>query len=192
MTICIASVGSAWRSRRGGQIDQRLEFDVRVDERCEGALVSDVHGRRAAMLVRGPHGRALGIPAVTIERVLDGVQQHGHLRRPYLGLRLQPLWLDGATAERFERRSVCLPVVAGVDDDSPAARSALQPGDLINTIDDQEIVGIDGLRDILTASQVGQSVRVGIRRGGQAQVHSMVVAERPRDVRERRATRRGC
>ena len=44
--------GPAWRSRRGGDIAQRLEFDATLDHHFEGALVADLTGVPRAMLVR--------------------------------------------------------------------------------------------------------------------------------------------
>lgn len=100
--------GPAWSSRRGGMIDQRLEFEGTLDAHFEGALVADFAGAAQAMLVSGPRGALLGIPASTIERIVSTVERHGYLPRPYLGLRLQYLWLDGPTSERWgrARRSV--------------------------------------------------------------------------------------
>jgi S1-C subfamily serine protease len=92
--------GPAWSSRRGGTIDQRLEFEANLDARFEGALVADFAGAAQAMLVYGPRGVLLGIPASTIERIVGAVERHGYLPRPYLGLRLQHLWLDAATSQR--------------------------------------------------------------------------------------------
>ncbi len=176
----VRAAGPAWRSRRGGQIDQRLEFAAEVDGRWEGALVATTEGRIAAMMVRGPRGRPLGIPTSTIERVIGRVERHGYLPRPYLGLRLQALWLDAAAAARLARRSVRICVVAGVDPDSPAAAAGLMPGDLIDRIDEHEVDGVDGLRDTLVQSTVGQTLRLGLLRGGIAELRTLSVAERPR------------
>ena len=62
--------GPAWRSRRGGEIAQRLEFEAALDSQFEGALVADLAGTAKAMLVPGPRGRLLGIPAATIDRIV--------------------------------------------------------------------------------------------------------------------------
>jgi S1-C subfamily serine protease len=176
----VSQAGSAWRSRRGGQIDQRLELAVAVDGRFEGALLGSTEGQLAAMLVLGPRGRPLGIPAATIERVLGSVEQHGYLPRPYLGLRLQPLWLDPPTSQRFGRRSTRVPVVAGIDADSPAAAAGVQPGDLLSSIDERELEGVDALRRVLAGTRVGQTLRLSVLRGGSAQTLTLTVAERPR------------
>ncbi len=179
----VSVAGAAWRSRRGGQIAQRLEFGAAVDARFEGALIADTAGRLAAMQVRGPFGRSLGIPAATIERVLETVDRHGHLPRPYLGLRLQTLWLDAGTATRLGRHAARIPVITGVDAESPAARAGLQPGDLIESIDDEEVDGVDAVAQALMGTTPGSPLVLGLRRGGAPEQRTLTVVERPRAAR---------
>jgi len=176
----VSAAGGAWRSRRGGQIAQRLEFAAALDARLEGALIADAAGRIAAMRVTGPFARSLGIPAETIERVLGTVEQHGYLPRPYLGLRLQTLWLDPATASRLGRRAGRIPVITGIDADSPAAGAGLEPGDLIETIDEQEVDGVDSVAGALMGTSPGASLVLGLRRGGASERRTVTVADRPR------------
>lgn len=179
----VSVAGPGWRSRRGGDIAQRIEIAARLDDRLEGGLVADTAGRIAAMLVPGPRGRALGIPAPTIERVLQSIERHGYLPRPYLGVRLQTLWIDSTAAARFGRRSRRAPVVAGVEIGSPAAGAGLEPGDLIETMGGQEVDGVDGVMRALVRTPVGSPIEVGLRRGGELQTRSVTVGEQPRQAR---------
>ncbi|MBV8573562.1 MAG: trypsin-like peptidase domain-containing protein, partial [Acetobacteraceae bacterium] len=64
----VSLVGERWRSLRGGDIDARLELDVRLRHSHEGGLALDASGQAFGMAVRGPR-RVLTIPAATIERV---------------------------------------------------------------------------------------------------------------------------
>lgn len=179
----ISVAGPGWRSRRGGEIAQRIEIAARVDDRLEGALVADTMGRVAAMLVPGPRSRALGIPVSTIERVLQSIERHGYLPRPYLGIRLQTLWIDSEVAVRFGRHSRRAPVVAGVESGSPAIDAGLEPGDLIETIGGQEVDGVDGVMRALASASVGSSIEVRFRRGGELQTRSVTIGEQPRHGR---------
>jgi serine protease Do len=175
----VRALGPSWRSRRGGEITQRLEFDAALDRRFEGALVADLRGQAAAMLVPGPRAW-LGIPAATIERVLGTLERHGYLPRPYLGVRLQNLWLDRETLVRYRRSSSRIAVIAGVEPGSPAEAAQLEPGDLIETLDGREADGVDTLTRLLAGSSPGASLRLGLRRGGQLQDRTLTIGERPR------------
>jgi len=149
--------GPAWSSRRGGAIDQRLEFEAQLDARFEGALVADFAGVVHAMLVAGPRGTLLGIPAATIERVVAAVEKHGHLPRPYLGLRLQSLW---------GRNGRAVPAVADVESGSPAEAAGLAPGDLLDAIDGVTVAGVEDVAARLAQSSPGRVLDLRLRRGG--------------------------
>jgi S1-C subfamily serine protease len=173
----VRAVGPAWASRRGGAIDQRLEFEATLDARFEGALVADLAGSPAAMLVPGPRGSLLGIPAATIERIVAIVEQHGYLPRPYLGLRLQALWLDEATRTRWGRAARSVAAVAGVEPQSPAEASGIVPGDLLEAIDDVAVDDVDAFAAQLSQMSPGRPVALRLRRGGQPQTVEIRLGE---------------
>jgi S1-C subfamily serine protease len=169
--------GPAWRSRRGGDIAQRLEFEATLDSQFEGALVADLTGVPRAMLVPGPRGRLLGIPAATVDRIVTAVEQHGYLPRPYLGLRLQPLWLDAATRARWGRSARSMAAVAGVEPESPADAAGVAPGDLLEAIDGVAIDDVEGLVAQLAQAVPGRVLELRLRRGGQPQTLPITVGE---------------
>jgi S1-C subfamily serine protease len=169
--------GPAWSSRRGGTIDQRLEFEGSIDARFEGALVADFSGTTQAMLVSGPRASLLGIPASTLDRIVGAVERHGYLPRPYLGLRLQLLWLDEATRTRWGRSARGVPAIAGVEAASPAEAVGLVAGDLIDSIDGVAVEDIEAVAARLAQTSPGQRLELRLRRGGEAKVVSIQVAE---------------
>jgi serine protease Do len=169
--------GPAWSSRRGGAIDQRLEFEGNLDARFEGALVADFAGSTQAMLVAGPRRTLLGIPASTIERVVAIVERHGYLPRPYLGVRLQPLWLDDATRLRWGRTGRAVPAVAGIEPGSPAEAAGVVPGDLLESIDGAVVDDIEAVALRIARSTPGQALGLRLRRGGEPLELTVEVAE---------------
>jgi hypothetical protein len=62
------SAGS-WRSLPGGEIDARIELDMRLRQTAEGGLALDANGHIFGMMVFGPRQRVLVIPFSIIERV---------------------------------------------------------------------------------------------------------------------------
>lgn len=169
--------GPAWSSRRGGMIDQRLEFEGLLDQRFEGALVVDLTGEAQAMVVGGPRGTLLGIPAATIERVVALVEQRGYLPRPYLGLRLQHLWLDEATRRRWGRAQRTVAAIASVESGSPAEKAGLEPGDLIEALGGVAVADIEALAAQLASVIPGQTLELLRRRGGQTAEVKIEVGE---------------
>ena len=172
--------GPAWNSRRGGRIDQRLEFDVGFDPTFEGAAVIDTSGNLVAMAVPGPYHRVLGIPSTTIATVVAKVDQFGHLPKPYLGIRLQPLWLDDDTRTKLGRKSRGIAAVGGVDAGSPAAQAHVELGDLLLTLDGEPAESVNSLARRIAGTSPGQIVVLEVLRGGKPLTINVQIGERPR------------
>jgi S1-C subfamily serine protease len=172
--------GPAWSSRRGGRIDQRLELDVAFDPSFEGGAVIDMEGNVVAMAVPGPYHRVLGIPAATIETVVAKVDKFGHLPKPYIGIRLQPLWLDDETRTRLGRKSRGIAAVGGVDAGSPAAEAHIELGDLLLALDGEPAESVNGLAQRIASTNPGQTIALEVLRGGKPLTINVQIAERPR------------
>lgn len=172
--------GPAWNSRRGGKIDQRIELDVGFDPSFEGGAVIDIEGNIAAMAVPGPYHRVLGIPATTIETVIAKVDKFGHLPKPYIGIRLQPLWLDDDTRTKLGRKSRAIAAVGGVDAGSPAAEAHIELGDLLLALDGEPAESVNGLAQRIASTSPGQIIALEVLRGGKPLTINVQIAERPR------------
>jgi S1-C subfamily serine protease len=173
--------GDAWTSQRGGRIDRRIELDVAFERRLEGALVVDAGGGAIGMAVPGPRGRVLCIPAATIERVVTAIETHGRVPQPFIGIRLQPLWIDAATARDLElpsdMRSV--PVVSAIEPGSPAAAAGLQIGDWLLTADGGTLSRPQVLPNVVAGKRPGETLELIVRRGAVRQAITIQVGERP-------------
>lgn len=172
--------GPAWSSRRGGTIDQRIELDVGFDSSFEGAAVIDTTGNIVAMAVPGPYHRVLGIPTATIESVVAKVDQFGHLPKPYIGIRLQPLWLDDDTRTKLGRKVRGIPAVGGVDTGSPAEQAHIELGDLLLTLDGQPAESVNDMARRIGSATPGQTITLEVLRGGRPLTIDVQIGERPR------------
>src|SRR4051812_29663013 len=176
----IQLAGPAWSSRRGGKIDQRIELDVGFDPSLEGAAVIDSSGNIVAMAVPGPYQRVLGIPTATIEAVVAKVDQFGHLPKPYIGIRLQPLWLDEDTRSRLGRKTRTIAAVGGVDAGSPAENAHIELGDLLLTLDGHAADSVNDMARRIASATPGQTITLEVLRGGKPLTVTVQIGERPR------------
>jgi S1-C subfamily serine protease len=172
--------GPAWSSRRGGKIDQRIELDVGFDPSFEGAAVIDTSGNIVAMAVPGPYHRVLGIPTATIESVVAKVDQFGHLPKPYIGIRLQPLWLDDDTRTKLGRKARGIAAVGGIDAGSPAEQAHIELGDLLLTLDGQPAESVNDMARRIANATPGQTITLEVLRGGKPLTIDVQIGERPR------------
>ncbi|HTO60739.1 MAG TPA: S1C family serine protease [Bradyrhizobium sp.] len=165
----VSLVGGAWRSMRGGEIDARIELDVRLRHSHEGGLALDASGSAFGMTVFGPR-RVLVIPAATIERVAPRLESHGRIARGYLGVGLQPVELDDGVGA----------MVMSVDKSGPSAAAGLRQGDVIVSWNGEKLSGVRSLLRSLGPDSVGKVADVVVRRAGEPVNVKIMIGERPR------------
>jgi S1-C subfamily serine protease len=174
----VALAGGAWRSSRGGTIDNFIRLDLALNPVAEGGALIDVQGRVLGMTVLGPRRRALAIPTSTIERAVDQLLARGHVFRGYLGAGLRPLKgeLRQDSSPTSSRRGV---LVIDVDPEGPSKRAGLFVGDIIISWNGKPIDRVRDVMHLLGPESVGTSVDLGLIRGGVLATLQLIVGERP-------------
>jgi S1-C subfamily serine protease len=175
----VALAGGAWRSSRGGTIDELLRLDLSLSPASEGGALIDAQGRVLGMTVLGPRRRALAIPTSTIERAVDQLLARGHVFRAYLGAGLRPL--------RRERRQDDSPAAGGgrgvlvvdLDPEGPAKKVGLLVGDVITNWNGKPIDGVRDVIYLLGPESIGTTVDLGLLRGGATAALQVILGERP-------------
>jgi S1-C subfamily serine protease len=164
----VSLAGPRWRSLRGGDIDARIELDVRLRHSHQGGLALDASGDAIGMAVLGPR-RVIVIPTATIERVASKLETHGRIPRGYLGLGLQPVKLDDGVGA----------MAMSVDKTGPSAAAGIRQGDVIVGWNDEKLSSIRSLLRALGPDSVGSIVDVAVRRGGEPMRFKLTIGERP-------------
>ena len=163
----VSLVGGRWRSLRGGEIDARIELDVRLRPSHEGGLALNASGEAIGMAVQGVR-RVLVIPGATIGRVAGRLETHGRIARGYLGVGLQPVKLDDGVGA----------MVMSVDRSGPSAAAGIRQGDIIVGWNDEKLSGVRSLIRSLGPDSVGSVVDVAILRGGEPVRIKLTIGER--------------
>ena len=164
----VSVAAGAWRSMRGGDIDARIELDLRLRRVAEGGLAIDASGTAFGMAVLGPR-QTLVIPAATIDRVAAKLATDGRIARGYLGLALQPVRVgEGAGA-----------MVMGVEAGGPGATAGVQQGDVIVAWNGKPLEGVRALTRSLGPDSVGTTAELSILRAGTPSTVRLTIGERP-------------
>jgi serine protease Do len=171
----VGSLGAAWRTWRGGEIDRFVRADLSLYPRFSGSPLVDAAGRLIGLNTWGLSRRqAVVVPAATIARVVDALGTRGHIARGYLGLAMQgidlPDALGGGSAV----------IVLGIARGGPAEAAGFIVGDIITALAGRRIGNSDDLQALLDAASVGTQTDVSVVRGGQPLELRVVVGERPR------------
>ena len=164
----VSLAGGGWRSLRGGDIDARIELDVRLHHSQQGGLALNASGEAIGMAVLGPR-RVLVIPTATIERVASRLETHGRIARGYLGVGLQTVKLDDGVGA----------MVMSVDKTGPAATAGIKQGDVIISWNDEKLSGVRSLLRSLGPDSIGSVVELLVRRGGEPIRIKLTIGERP-------------
>ena len=164
----VSLAGGSWRSLRGGEIDARIELDVRLRHSHQGGLALNASGEAFGMAVEGAR-RVIVIPAATIERVAGKLETHGRIARGYLGLGLQPVKLDDGFGA----------MVMSVDKSGPSAAAGIRQGDVIIGWNDEKLSGARSLLRALGPDSVGSIVNLAILRAGEPMHFKLTIGERP-------------
>ena len=175
----VAIAGPAWHSLRGGTIDSLIRLDLALSPAAEGGAVVDVQGRVVGMAVLGPRRRALAIPTSTIDRVVDQLLAKGHVFRGYLGAGLQRARLGRPSNGAQPSGSGRGILVASIDPDGPAARAGLLVGDIVTTWNSKPVDRVREVMRLLGPDSIGNTVDLGLLRGGAPTTLKLVIGERP-------------
>jgi len=172
----IALSGPAWRSSQGGLIDARLVIDANLPWRAQGGALVAVNGSLIGMAVFGPRRRVLAIPSVTISRVVQSINDNGHIARGYLGVGLQrvPLPADDGSAPRRAA------MVVTVDPAGPAKAAGILQGDIIVALGGIDVTGLRSLYRQLGPDAVGRKQPVDLIRAGARTTVEVTIAARQR------------
>jgi S1-C subfamily serine protease len=173
----VSVVGKKWQPASGGLLDQYLQPDVVMYPGFSGGpLVSaagQVLGLNTSALLR--HA-SVTIPTATLRRVISELLAHGRIRRGYLGIGTQPVYLPKSLQHQLNQETGLL--LVSVEPDSPAEKAGLLLGDAIVSVAGQTIRRFNELAAFLGGDRIGEQILVRIVRAGQVQELSVTVGER--------------
>jgi S1-C subfamily serine protease len=114
--------------------------------------------------------------------VASGRNGGGAVKRPWLGARLQRLTSDLAESLGLKRPTGAL--VANVIPESPAARAGLKAGDVITSVEGQQVDDPNAFDYRFATRPLGGSAKVGVLRDGKETVISIALQTAPDTPRD--------
>src|SRR5262245_209278 len=119
----IGVLSGAWRTWRGGLIDQFIGLDLALHPGAVGGPLVDAHshvlGINTSALSRNI---ALAIPVSTVNRVMERLLEKGHMNRGYLGLGMQPVPLPEELKNALKLSTDSGLIVVTVDLEGPGGK----------------------------------------------------------------------
>jgi S1-C subfamily serine protease len=175
----VSAVGEGWRTWQGARIDKVLRLDVAVYDGFSGGPLVDpsgaVLGVNNSALARGT---PLALPAAAVDRVLDELLERGHVRRPFIGIAVQPVALSATVVKQHGFSNDRGLLVVSIADNSPAEKAGMLIGDVLLESNDRPLAGPDELLDSLSTVGAGGAITVKFLRGGTLKTASITPGER--------------
>ena len=166
-----------------------IQTDAAINPGNSGGALVDMTGKlvgiNTAIFSRsgGSQGVGFAIPANMVKVVVASAKTGGKaVARPWLGAKLQAVTADIADSMGLKRPSGAL--IANVAPDSPAARASLKPGDLIVSVDGQDVEDPNAFDYRFATKALGGTARLGIVRGGREQTVTVALQIAPEMPRE--------
>lgn len=163
----VSAVGEGWRTWQGSRIDRVARLDLAVYDGFSGGALVDASG--AVLGVNNSalaRGTPMTLPAATVDRVIDELLERGHVRRPFIGVALQPVALSPASAKKQKLTQDSALLLTSIADGSPAESAGLFVGDVLLTADGHPLRRPTDLLDVLAGTEAGSTVKLELLRGG--------------------------
>ena len=166
-----------------GPYDRYIQTDASINQGNSGGPMFDLQGNVIGIntAIFSPTGGNVGIgfaiPAEEAKPIIETLKAGGKIKRGYLGVGIQPMTEDIAT-------SLGLPkdrgeIVARVEPGEAAARGGIRQGDVIVSVNGQEVSPDNTLSYIVAKQPVGTKMPIEVIRDGQRKTLTVTVGERP-------------
>ena len=179
-TGVVSALGRALRSTQGRLIENIIQHTAPLNPGNSGGPLVDSSGKVVGIntaIIALAQGIGFSIPANTARWVVSQILTHGRVRRGFLGIAARQRPLDRRVVRFHGLKKNYAVEVSSVESRSPAGQAGMQAGDLVVTINGQDIQSVDDLRRFLSEWPIGLPVEIGILRGRSRKTLTVVPKE---------------
>jgi serine protease DegQ len=176
----VSLVAQERKTWTGVSLSPYVRLDVSIQPTAVGGAVVDAAGKIFGVITPrfGRFGSTL-TPASTVNNVVDTLLEKGRIPRGYLGVGLQPVRLPEALRQTLKREERSAVIVLEIEPNSPANRAGLMIGDIIVSLEGNNVSRLEDIHSRLHGSAIGKPLAIGFVRGGEMQQAEITIAERP-------------
>ncbi|MDH3286744.1 MAG: DegQ family serine endoprotease [Betaproteobacteria bacterium] len=182
-SVTAGIVSAKGRALPDGTYVPFIQTDVAVNPGNSGGplfnLKGEVIGINSQIYSRsgGYQGLSFAIPIDLASKIQDQLVRHGKVTRGRIGVTIQEV--NQSLAESFGLKQPTGALVGSVDQDGPAAKAGIQPGDVILEIDGKPINRTIDLSSHVADLKPGSSAQLEVWRKGAARQITVTVGEMP-------------
>jgi serine protease Do len=159
-----------------------VQTDAAINPGNSGGPLVDLFGRVVAMntaiSAQNFVGHGFAVPIDLARRVAGDLIEHGHVRRPRIGVTVADV--TAVDAEVYGLTDIRGAQITSVQDGQPGAQAGLQPGDVVLAIEGRAINDATDLTTTLARRQPGEQLTFSIWRDGRQTNVRVRLGEFPR------------
>ncbi len=180
-TVTAGIVSARGRDIGNGPYDDFIQTDASINRGNSGGPLfntdGDVIGINTAIYSQsgGSVGIGFAISSNLAERVAEQLIEFGQTRRGWLGVYIQEVTPDIAESLGLDDDIGAL--ISSVNEDGPAAKGGIQPGDVVVEFDGKPIEKMRDLPRIVAETDIGAKVKVELFRQGKRETVTVTLGE---------------
>jgi len=182
-SVTAGIVSARGRDIGAGPYDDFIQIDAPINKGNSGGPSFNVKGQVVGVNTAifspsgGNVGIAFSIPASTVRSVIDQLKTKGVVSRGWIGVQIQPVTQEIADSLGLKQARGAL--VAEPQEGSPAIEAGIQSGDVIVTVNGDEIRDSRELARTIGAMAPGAKVTLGIIRKGDEKTVALTLGTLP-------------
>ena len=182
-TATTGIVSARGRDIGAGPYDDFLQIDAAINRGNSGGPTFNARGEVIGVntAIISPSGASAGIgfavPSDMAKGVIAQLKATGKVARGWLGVNIQAVTDDLAAGLGMAKAEGAL--VAGITDDSPAAKAGLRQGDVIVAVDGNRIEQMRELPRLIAGIAAGKDAQLTIRRDGAEKTLTVNIGKMP-------------
>ncbi|HXB97216.1 MAG TPA: trypsin-like peptidase domain-containing protein [bacterium] len=166
----VSALGRSLRATNGVLMEDVVQTDAALNPGNSGGPLVDSAGRVIGVntaTIAQAQGLCFAVASNTARHVASQLLRHGRVRRGWIGVQAQTASIPRKWQRHFNVPHEQAVLVAGVEDASPAAVAGLRPGDLLISVDQTALPGVDALLRALDETSVGRRLELAVLREAQ-------------------------
>jgi serine protease Do len=178
-SVTLGIISAKARNINSGPYDDYLQTDASINKGNSGGPLFNMDGEVVGVntAIISPTGGSIGIgfavPADTVAPVVQQLRQYHEVRRGWLGVKIQSVSEEIATALGIPENAGAL--VAAITPDGPAAAGGVKAGDVIMKFDNEDVTSMRSLPRLVARAPIEKTVPVDILRKGERKTLQVTV-----------------
>ena len=177
----VSALGRTMRSQSGRLIDAVIQTDAALNPGSSGGPLVDSRGSVVGIntaVIAGAQGICFAIPVSTAHFVIPQLLGEGRVRRGWIGVSGQTIQLSRRRVQLSHLSAASAMLVTDVSANGPAYRAGIRARDIILSVGDSVVTGIDDMQRVLTSDCIERATRVTLLREGNQLTLTLTPTER--------------